>query len=685
VTNATTATGIRPRSRKQRPQRRATDRISIKRLTLMAIVVIGASVPHWSMLPLWIPALLLASIAWRIAARRVQLPLPNRAARIALALTAFGAILLEYRTINGLTAGSALLVVMVSLKYLESHTQRDQLVLMLISYFLVFAGLLYQDSALSGIYLIVFVWMTTVGLMQLGRRGDLLHTRVTAGVSGRYLLQAVPIMLVLFVLFPRLPGPLWSGANNAAAGTTGLSDSMAPGDITNLGLSDVIAFRVEFPDGAPAAQDLYWRGPVLSVFDGRTWTRRAGMWGDVSDSLSFAGDPVRYSVSLEPGGRRWAFALEMPAQWSTMRRRNLAMRSDYQLVAFGAETINGRLNYEVTSYTDFLANERLNEAQRDVYLRLPDGFNPRTQALMQTLQSESNSPEALIARTLEEFSTGEYFYTLTPQALGRDTIDDFVFETKEGFCEHYASAFTVMMRFAGIPARVVTGYQGGELNPYAEYYIVRESNAHAWSEVWLEDRGWVRVDPVAAVAPERISLGLGEDPSSANANGVAALANLGWARQLSLAWDAVDTVWNEWIIGYGPALQRSLIEWLGLGRLRWTEMLTLSISGALAIVFSTALALAWRARSRERVDLAARLFAAFVKRARRAGVPERASTEPPAAYETRACARLPAYAEEIRAIVHCYLQARYEHDPQGHHLAKLSAHVRAFRPRAARV
>ena len=670
-------------ARRQRQGRRATDHISMKRLSLMGLVIFGASIPHWGTLPLWIPIMLVTSIAWRMAAARLSLPLPNRPARIILSFAAFGLILLEFRTINGLTAGSALLVVMVSLKYLESHTQRDQLVLMLISYFLVFAGLLYRDTALSGVYLVVFVWMTTIGLMQLGRRGDLLHTRVTAAVSGRYLLQAVPVMLVLFILFPRLPGPLWSGADTASAGTTGLSDSMSPGDITNLGISDEIAFRVDFADGAPQAQDLYWRGPVLSVFDGRTWTRRIGYWGSVTDTLEFSGDPVSYSVSLEAGRRGWAFALEMPAEWSTQRRRNLRMRDDYQLDIFGADTISGRLTYDVTSYTEFAANERLNDIQRDVYTRLPEDFNPRTEALMADLSSGAASPTEIVARTLEHFSQGEYFYTLAPPPLGRDSVDDFLFETLEGFCEHFASAFTVMMRFAGIPARVVTGYQGGELNPYAEYYIIRESNAHAWSEIWLEERGWVRVDPVAAVAPERISLGLGEDSGAAGTSGVTGLGNFSWPRQFALAWDAVNTVWNEWIVGYGPELQRNLFEWLGLGRLRWTEMLTLAIAGSLTILFLTAGFLAWRAQSRERSDRAARAFARFVARLRQAGVAERAGSETPAAYAARAAAALPRHATEISSIVRAYLAARYERDPDATHLNRLQASIRNFRPRAA--
>ena len=672
--------------RKTMPRRRATDKISMKRLAVMGLVVVGASIPHWTSLPLWIPILLIGSIAWRMASQRLHLPLPNRPARITLAFAAFGAILLQYQTVNGLTAGSALLVVMVSLKYLESHTQRDQLVLMLISYFLVFAGLLYRENALNGIYLVVFVWMTTVGLMQLGRRGDLLNTRETAAIAGRYLLQAVPVMLVLFILFPRLPGPLWSGADAATVGSTGLSDSMSPGDITNLGISDEIAFRVDFPDGAPAAQDLYWRGPVLSVFDnGRTWRRSIGSRGNVENTLEYSGEPVRYTVTLEPGRRDWAFALEMPAEWSTQWRNEIRMRDDYQLDFFGTDRVTSRVSYNVTSYTNFIADEQLNDIHHDMFLRLPDGFNPRTAELMERFRQESGSPEQIVARTLEYFSAGEFFYTLAPPPLGPDSVDDFVFNTLEGFCEHYASAFTVMMRFAGIPARVVTGYQGGELNPYAEYYIVRESNAHAWSEIWLEDRGWVRVDPVAAVAPERISLGLGDDNSASNVGGVAGFGNLGWARQLSLAWDAVNTVWNEWIIGYGPTLQRNLFAWLGLGRMRWTEMLTLSIVGALSILFTTALVLAWHANTRQRVDVAARLFARFVARLRRAGVASLGTTETPAAYADRAADALPNKADEIHAIVRSYLAARYENDPDSQHLTKLRHRVAAFRSRAVPV
>jgi transglutaminase-like putative cysteine protease len=479
--------------------------ITLQRLLWTAGVVIGASLLHWPELSVWIPVILCAAVIWRVAAAVIRWPLPNRGLRLLLAFLAFTAVLLQYKTINGVTAGSALLVVMVALKFLEAHTQRDQLVLMIISYFLVFASLLYQRGIVTGLYLLAFVWITTVGLLQLGRRGPLLPSWPTAKLAGRLLLQAVPIMLLLFVLFPRLPGPLWAIPGDTSSGASGLSESMSPGDITDLGLSDEVAFRAEFLSTPPAANDFYWRGPVLSNFNGRTWTRDPGTRRRVQDYLEFVGEPTEYRVMLEPHGHRWAFALDMPASWEG--RRDVAMGSDYQLRVFFGDGVDSRIDYRVTSYTQYRAMEPLTEAELNQFRRLPEDSNPRTRELAASWLADNPTSAQIIARALNVFRGDEFFYTLTPPALGRHTADEFIFETKEGFCEHYASAFAIMMRSAGIPARVVTGYQGGELNSIGKYYIVRQSDAHAWTEVWLADEGWVRVDPIEAVAPERIALG----------------------------------------------------------------------------------------------------------------------------------------------------------------------------------
>jgi transglutaminase-like putative cysteine protease len=651
--------------------------ITLQRLLWTAGVVIGASLLHWPELSVWIPVILCAAVIWRVAAAVIRWPLPNRGLRLLLAFLAFTAVLLQYKTINGVTAGSALLVVMVALKFLEAHTQRDQLVLMIISYFLVFASLLYQRGIVTGLYLLAFVWITTVGLLQLGRRGPLLPSWPTAKLAGRLLLQAVPIMLLLFVLFPRLPGPLWAIPGDTSSGASGLSESMSPGDITDLGLSDEVAFRAEFLSTPPAASDFYWRGPVLSNFNGRTWTRDPGTRRRVQDYLEFVGAPTEYRVMLEPHGHRWAFALDMPASWEG--RRDVAMGSDYQLRVFFGDGVDSRIDYRVTSYTQYRAMEPLTEAELKQFRRLPEDSNPRTRELAASWLADNPTSEQIITRALNVFRGDEFFYTLTPPALGRHTADEFIFETKEGFCEHYASAFAIMMRSAGIPARVVTGYQGGELNSIGKYYIVRQSDAHAWTEVWLADEGWVRIDPIEAVAPERIALGSSRGALERQSTGSQRFG-LAWIRTAVFAWDTFNTYWNDWVIGYGPRLQRSIMQSLGFERLRWTQLIGIAIGATTALLLALSLYLAWSYRRKLRDDPAARVFAKFAARLTRLHVAPRSPNEGPVAYAERAKSALPGAATDIDRIVRSYLKARYEPDESSRGLDELIDSVSRFRP-----
>lgn len=654
------------------------DRLPTDRLLWTAAVVAGASVPHWPMLPPWIPVLLFGCIAWRLAALLLGWPLPRRAVRLVFAFAAFSAVLMQYRTINGVSAGSALLVVMVAMKFLESHTQRDQMVLMIIAYFLVFASLLYPQSVMSGVYLLVFAWITTVGMLQLGRGGPLLPNLPTARFAARLLLQAVPIMVVLFLLFPRLPGPLWAIPGATSSGSTGLSGSMSPGDITSLGLSDDVAFRAEFVGRAPKAQDLYWRGPVLSSFNGRTWTREPGMRGEVADTLEFLGSPVQYRVMLEPNGRHWAFALDMPSDWDSST--NIVMGSDYQLRAFFADPVDNKLDYTVTSYTRYRAREDLSDADRERLTRLPEGSNPRTRAMVDEWLASNPSPEELIAKALNVFRGEQFYYTLTPLPLGRNTADDFIFETREGFCEHYASAFTIMLRAAGIPARVVTGYQGGELNGIGRYYMIRQSDAHAWTEAWLEGSGWVRVDPIAAVAPERIALGSTSTPLTGGAAIQRGLARMSWVRTAALAWDTVNTYWNDWVVGYGPRLQRVLARALGIEHPHWRHLVVLATVTTALLLVALSVYLAWTFRARRKLDRASRCFARFSAKLARIDVEPPGATEMPADYAARAGRRVPRLAAEIDRVVGAYLSARYEPDERGESLLRFERLVEDFRP-----
>ena len=647
------------------------------RLLWTAGIAAGATLPHWPTLPIWVPGLLCLSIAWRLGGAIFGWPLPQTLARIALAILAFGAVLFQYQTINGLAAGTALLIVMVALKYLESRTARDQLVLIIIAYFLLFASLLVDRGFLMVLYLLGFVWFTTIALLQLGRHGPLVGNRDMARQAARMLVQALPIMLILFLLFPRLPGPLWGIPGANMSGRSGLSDSMSPGDITELGLSDAVAFRVDFYNRTPGPDQLYWRGPVLSVFNGRTWSSDGpGMRPGMTDLVEYRGEPIDYRVMLEPHDRRWVFALDMPAQWS--EGRDIRMENHYQLVRT-RRPIRSLFDYEVTSYPDYSTHETLNERLREYYLRLPADGNPESRALAERWRAQSSSEHEIISKALDIFRNEQFFYTLTPPALGANPADEFLFQTREGFCEHYSSAFTVLMRAAGIPARVVTGYQGGELNPLGEYYIIYQSNAHAWTEVWLEGEGWIRVDPTAAVAPDRISSGLSGRLSSEQTRS-GALAGIPWLRQAVLAWDAAHTYWNAWVIGYGPELQRALLEALGISRPHWTKLVTLAAGAMLLVSALLTLYLSWSYRRIRARDRSAALFRRFVRKLERARVAPRATSEGPLDYGSRAAATLPDSAEEIDAITRTYLQLRYEPDDGRTALATLKRLVRAFKP-----
>ena len=651
-----------------------------KRLLWTVAIVVGASLPHWPGLSPWIPALLLTAIAWRLGGAFYGWPSPSRLVRLPLSVGAFLAVLLQHRTLNGVEAGTALLVVMVALKVLESRNQRDQLVLIMLCYFLMFAALLADRGPLTSAYVVVLVWLTTVALIQIGRRGEFLPYRTTGLFSGRLLLHALPVMIALFVLFPRLPGPLWAIPGSTSSGATGLNDTMSPGDITNRALSDEVAFRVEFAGRPPRASDLYWRGPSLVNFNGRTWSMRQGMSrGErVAATIEYRGEPTSYHVTLEPNGRTWAFALDMPRQWSD----DVRMGSDYQLgMLFGGARAR-RLDYSVTSHVDYRAREPLNEGERETFRALPPGSNPRARALAESWLADGPDGATIVERAMTYIRSQPFVYTLTPPALGAQPVDEFLFETREGFCEHYASALTFLLRAAGLPARVVMGYQGGELNALGGYYIVRQTDAHAWTEVWLEEEGWVRVDGMAAVAPERVALGF-DGLRIGGATAAAAALRARWSRPIALAWDALNTRWQKWIVGYGPELQRSLLESLGFANLRRAQrsavLLGLAVVATTALLIGLSAYLSWRQRQRVGIDAAALCFAAFVRHLARLKVAVRAPSEGPRAYAERAAAALPYAAAGIHDVAELYLRARYEPDADGSALAALTAAVAAFR------
>jgi transglutaminase-like putative cysteine protease len=631
----------------------------------------AAVAPHVPFLPGWISLLIAAAVAWRWAAERRAWPLPPRWLRVLVAIAATLAVLGTYRTLNGIEAGTAFLVLLAGVKLLETRGSRDLTVIVFIAYFLLYSALL-RDQRLPQLpYLLAGGVFLTAALMRVhaGSAGDSARDVLTR--TGALLLQALPLALLLFVLFPRLPGPFW-GIGTGESARTGLGDEMTPGDISDLSVSGEVAFRVRFAGELPSPAQRYWRGPVLHEFDGRSW-RRPRAQAFPSQEVTYLGEAVEYQITLEPTDRPWILALDIPAEWP---EREAFRTYDFQLVA--PRRLSEVSSFRLRSYPSFIAGVELPQSLRRKGLQLPEEGNPRSRALARRLAAQYGDPRAIAQAMLTMFREQPFVYTLDPPKLAENAMDEFLFETRRGFCEHYASAFTLVMRAAGVPARVVTGYQGGEFNPLGGYLIVRQSDAHAWSEIWIEGRGWLRVDPTAAVAPERIERGLigamGElEPVPGRLRDASNL----WM-QATLGWDTLNDFWNERVVRFNAARQLDLLERLGVDDPDW-RTLGLGMAASLAAFFVGLSAyLAWRFRPPAR-DWPARLHDVVRRRLVRRGLQSQPS-EGPVAFLERAEAACPDLAADLAQIRDVYVDLRYGPLPTEADLRRLKHLVNRLRP-----
>lgn len=630
-----------------------------------------AVLPHVPYLPIWITVIFVACSLARLHIERRRWRLPATWVRFVLASLCFLGVLVSFKAISGVGPGSALLAVMAALKLLETRQRRDQFVLLFISIFLIMSCLLREQYLWSLPYLLTGLALTMTAWLQMSvSRGS--SSRQAFSNSLRLIAYSAPLMIAMWIFFPRIATPFWAVPIDTSGGVSGLSDSISPGDISSLSMSDAVAFRVRFDSAVPAPRDRYWRGLVLHRFNGRTWTGSQPTMGERSSwPIEYLGDPINYEITMEATRQHWVFALDLPYEWSLDRT---FMGQQQQLAR--TQPIDQRIVYQAVSHTEFRLNPELNRFTRNFYLRLPDGSNPRTLELAQEMRADGSSDRQLIDRVLQKFNREEYFYTLEPPGLGRNSVDDFIFNSRRGFCEHYASSFAVLMRGAGIPSRVVIGYQGGELNPMGNYMIVRQSDAHAWTEVWLEDSGWVRVDPTSAVAPERINTGMaGAMFDDIGASwGLSAPSML--LHQLTLTLDALSAQWNEWILGYGPENQMSFMQWMGMEEPGFRRMLlTLIVIVAVILTIITGL-LALRYRPPPR-DRAAALYGRFV---RKTGLkPDRG--EAPLAFAERVSDQTADIDRAVANITRQYLRVRYgSGDPQD--LEQLRRSIARYAPRA---
>jgi transglutaminase-like putative cysteine protease len=652
-----------------------TDRLHPRHIGWLALALVMVTLPHFERTPWWITLLAIVLIGWRLYITRYGLRLPRNWLLLPIAAGALGGIFVSYGRILGRDSGITLLVVMLALKLLEMATLRDAMILIFLCYFLVITNFLYSQSIPTALYLLCVVWIVTATMIGFQFRTLQPGYKYQLRSAGIMLLQSVPLMLVLFVLFPRVQAPIWSMPQDAYSGKTGLSDEMAPGSVSHLILSDAIAFRVSFDSQIPPGNRLYWRGPVLSNFDGYTWTAARTAY-----RLSYPGpreyqalgDLVEYTVTIEPHSQRWLFALDLPARVPPRSQ----ITNDFQLL-FQTQVSN-RMRYDMASYLSYRNNAELSRYELQRALYLPANSNPRSAELAAKMRAAAPDERAYITAVLSMFRNQNFYYTTTPPLLlSRNPADEFLFSTRAGFCEHYASSFAVLMRMAGVPARIVTGYQGGELNTIGNYLIVRQADAHAWVEVWLKDNGWVRVDPTAAVSPARIEAGL-----SAAVPQTEVLALLrgeyAWLRQTRMIWDSIANSWNQAVLGYTQDRQRQLMRNIGIDDATWKSLVTVMFvaSGAITLILAALMLHKLRAA---RPDPVVAAYTRFCKRLARRGL-ARHPSEGPDAFRKRAIASRPEIARPISSISALYIRLRYGDNAHGADALQLQREVATFRP-----
>lgn len=550
---------------------------------LVGILFVGLPLyVQLSWLVLW---LVFVFTMWSLLIIRRTVRPPGAWLRFVLAVLIIAVLIASYGTVFGLIPGTSMLILLSYLKLFEIKGKRDIAVVIFIGYFLASSAFFHSQSVWMAIYVFVLVVYLTSLLMLIADRKDSVDWRGRMRYSARMVLQSLPLMLIMFVLFPRIPGPLWGLPSDALSAATGLSEEMTPGDMSKLVASYDVAFRVKFENKLPQNRDLYWRGLVLSDYDGETWRRDDAPSWTMPDvvSLSAADDEIRYTVTLEPHQENWLYTLEQITVFD----------GDYsitrELQVFAQDRISNVTSYTMRASLDVI-NQGLFEPERRKNLELPVGLNPKTLELGRRIREQAQTDgRKIIASVLRFFYEQEFFYTLSPPLLGEHAMDDFLFDSRRGFCEHYASAFVYLMRAAGVPARVVLGYQGGELNPLDEYMIVRQSDAHAWVEVWVDNQYWLRVDPTAAVAPQRIERGIENSGLDARSLPRMLMIDNAVLKRARFMWDSFQYNWNQWVVGFDGKRQLELFEKLGISDIGGRNLVLLLV----ATMSAAGLLVAW--------------------------------------------------------------------------------------------
>jgi len=598
--------------------------------TLFLLTVIAWIIaPQVNNLPLWCSVTAAAILMWRAYLAVRGLALPSRWWLLGLLLLATVATYATHRSLMGRDPGVTYVVVLLTLKTLEMRTRRDAFVIFFLGFFTLLANFFFSQSLLTALAMLIGLLGLLTALvnshMPVGRPPLMQAARTAA----RMALLGAPIMAVLFVLFPRI-APLWGVPGDALAGRSGLSATMQVGTIASLALDDSVAMRIRFDGTAPRMEDMYFRGPVLSTFNGRDWVPLQSAFGpraQLGADLQVQGKPVSYQVTLEANSRPWILVLDATPTKPELPDMRATMTSDLQWIA--DRPVSDLMRYTAQSYTAFQHGPLRRVTGLQDYLALPANYNPRTQQLANAIRNDPRNAgadtPALVAVVMERLRTGGYTYTLEPGVFGTHTADEFWFDRRQGFCEHIASSFVLLMRAMGIPARIVTGYQGGAFNGVDGYWTVRQSDAHAWAEVWVAGQGWRRVDPTSAVSPGRT----GSFVRLAAPRGVIATALSTISPQFTISlralWDAANNSWNQWVLNYTQSRQLNLLRNLGFESPSWEDLSYLLIG---LVVATSLVGAAWTLWERHRQDPWLRLLHRAALRLRRAGLELTDNTPP---------------------------------------------------------
>lgn len=569
--------------------------LSAEKVNILLLIVASLWVTfiHVGSMPYWMNFTTAGIMAWRAWLTFTGRPLPARWILMSVAVALSAANFWHFGTFFGREPGVALLTMLIALKMLEMHKKADLFIVIFLGFFLLLTSFFQSQSLVNAaqVALGAILFLLAQLSFQYCEKVPSLWLRIKLVL--KMVALAIPITIVGFFLFPRIQGPLWGLPNDANAARSGLSDSMSPGNISKLAMSDELVFRAKFFDTAPDKSQMYWRAMILNGFDGRTWSQgmNQAVKVDSQFELDVVGAPVRQQIILEPSANHYLFALDMlqrPPQLSAASQGDapaqVLLHADGSIES--SQTIDQRLRYEASSYPRYRLSQHADPSTLQQALRLPRNANPQTLAFAQAIRTQFPNAGAQVRAVLQFFRQEKFYYTLEPPPLGKHSVDDFLFNTRAGFCEHYSSAFVILMRALGIPARVVTGYQGGTLNTQDGYFEIRQSDAHAWAEIWTSDSGWLRIDPTGAVAPERIQKNLkaSQKPGPLADLMSGLLGEDSWLRNIQMRWSALNNAWNQWVLNYNEAKQSNLFKSLGLSELDWPKTLgTLFAIGALVV------------------------------------------------------------------------------------------------------